>query len=38
LAEEEVYSDSFTKFTVALLDEFDFDRAIKLANDIFDEA
>lgn len=38
IAEEEVYSDAFTKFTVALLDEFDFERAIKLANDIYDEA
>jgi len=38
MAEEEVYSDAFTKFTVALLEEFDFKRAIKLANDILDEA
>ena len=38
MAEEEVGNDPFTKITVAFLDEFDFHRAIKLANDIFDEA
>jgi len=38
MAEEDVYSDAFTKFSIALLEEFDFERAMKLANDIFDEA
>ena len=38
LAEAEVYSDAFTKFTVALLEEFDFERALELAKQIGEEA
>jgi len=32
LAEQDVYSDNFTKFTAALLDEYDFDAARDYAN------
>lgn len=38
LAEEEIYSDSFTKFTTALLEDFDFDAALKLANQMAEDA
>jgi hypothetical protein len=38
LQEKSVYSDSFTQFTEALFDEFDFDRACELANAIEKEA
>lgn len=38
LSEKAVYSDSFTQFTEALFEDFEFDRAIKLANALADEA
>lgn len=31
MAEQEAYSDSFTKFTIALLEEYDFEQALELA-------
>ena len=36
--EKEIYSDSFTQFTEALFEEFDFDLAIELADKMADEA
>lgn len=36
LAEEEAYSDSFTQFTIFLFEDFDFDQALKKANEIYD--
>jgi hypothetical protein len=36
LAEEEAYSDSFTQFTISLFEDFDFDQALKKANEIYD--
>lgn len=36
--EKDVYSDSFTQFTEALFEEFDFDSAIELAEKMADEA
>ena len=36
--EKDVYSDSFTQFTEALFNEFDFDLAIELADKMADEA
>ena len=38
LAEQDVYSDNFTKFTSALLDEYDFDAAREFANQLFKDA
>lgn len=38
LAEKEVYSDSFTQFTEALFEEFDFEQAIELAEKLYKEA
>jgi len=38
LSEKSVYSDSFTQFTEALFEDFDFERAIKLANALANEA
>lgn len=38
LAEKDVYSDSFTKFTIALLDDYDFDNALIFAKEMFKEA
>jgi hypothetical protein len=31
LAESDVYSDSFTKFAIALLEDYDFDQALHFA-------
>jgi len=38
LREKKNYSDSFTKFTEALLEDFDFDEAIALADQMKQEA
>lgn len=38
LRERKSYSDSFTKFTEALLEDFDFDEAIALADEMKQEA
>lgn len=38
LAEQEVYSDSFTKFLIALLEDYDFDAALKYARALSSEA
>ena len=32
LAEQDVYSDNFTKFTAALLDDYDFETALQYAD------
>ena len=36
--EVETYSDSFTQFTIALLEDFDFEQALVLANQIGEDA
>jgi hypothetical protein len=38
LAEQDVYSDNFTKFTTALLDEYDFEAAREFANLLLKDA
>jgi hypothetical protein len=38
LAEHDVYSDSFTKFAVALLDDYDFESALHFASELAKEA
>lgn len=38
LAEQDVYSDSFTRFLVALLEDYDFDEALKCAKELKIEA
>jgi hypothetical protein len=38
LAEQDVYSDSFTKFSVALLEEYDFEQALHFARELYKEA
>lgn len=38
MREKSVYSDSFTQFTEALFEDFDFDRACELANALAKEA
>jgi len=38
MAEKDVYSDAFTQFSIALLDDYDFEAALKLAGDMKKQA
>lgn len=38
LAEQDVYSDSFTKFSVALLEDYDFEQSLNFASEMQKEA
>jgi hypothetical protein len=38
LAENDVYSDSFTKFAIALLEDYDFEQALHFAQELTVEA
>lgn len=38
LAEQDVYSDSFTKFSVALLEDYDFEQSLNFAREMQKEA